>query len=294
MDIFFFIIALLAGFVITTFPRAVFGKLDTRWGGTKWEQIECKIIKCLQPFLVRDRLNNLALLMFILSVGFPTCFELNRVVESLMLSVAAACIFHFFIIIPTNERKKHAQSTAVRRLFFDLLLTDRMFLSYMGMDDFYTGVNDMSDSELLELDRQIDKKQGSPIGDIGEIEDYSLMRFLEKSFCLDDITPELTFKELSARIIESDYIVLGEIEKCDLSCFPELADTIENFSFKVKRIRSPYFEGDATYSKYIYAKHLLLAEFTNTAGVYLKHYFDPRFRYYTRQDKGQDFKSSSF
>ncbi|WP_182029429.1 hypothetical protein [Vibrio sp. B1FLJ16] len=228
----------------------------------------------MKPFLVKDTSNNISLFCFINSLFLIFIFEPNKYVEGILLSINAACVFHYFVIILPSEKRKLVVSREIGIAIQNLKDRDGLLYSLLNYQPILVNNCEYEVHRLLE---KLKSAMNVPI----ECEPKKHMFFKPNDpFTPYFVNPGGDFNVLWEQMVEWDRQFLVRMFSLDLSFYPELAVTLNTFHQQYC-----YFIGadqkqlDKQAVSYLTWRKHLIAVYTNSAGHYY-YGWESRFKNY--------------
>ncbi|ANQ23209.1 hypothetical protein BA893_16180 [Vibrio natriegens] len=240
------------------------------------------IIKVLKPFLVRDKANNLSFWCFCNSLLAITTLDLSTIWESLLISVNAACIFHYFVVSVPNERYKIATLRKLYPIMDRFMSNDDMLYLLLGYKPEEVELNDWHKNDLERLKFKIIQRLEEPVGG-------------DRTCCLENWTnppftlfkPHAPFLQFWELLVQLDRDFFSLLKSIDLSQFPDLTIAIEQFHQQHALYRGEMFEDpkpERNYTGYLLHRQKIIAEYVNTAANYV-HGQEKRFKNFKGVEK---------
>ncbi|MBV7264104.1 hypothetical protein KCG43_19005 [Photobacterium sp. WH24] len=271
-------------YVVTKYPRLVLDQnnfffvrnthkkefIILRW-------IKKFVIKFFKVFLVRDKSNNLTLICFCNAILILSIFEVSQLVESLLISIAAACIFHYFVVAIPEERKKIFTVRKFSHLMQDFMQRDDCIYLINRTHSKEFEINKLDEYERERFTHNFLSKMSFPVGGkdnqfvLNDIRNPIKTGFVNKNDKMSDIWNI---------ILEYDKNFLLEMKSIDLSTFPDLSISIDIFQSQyVNVVKFAKPNQWYWYFGYLNTRQNVIAEYVNTAGNYA-HGHELRFRDY--------------
>lgn len=234
------------------------------------------VIKVLKPFLVRDKANNLSFICFCNSLAVLTIFDLSSTMESLVISLNAACIFHFFVVAIPNERNKVASLRKFSPIMQNFISREATLYLMLGYQPQEVDLTQWHKNEIERLKTKLISRMDTVVGG-------------DRPYVLDDlntasqtgiVNPDAKFSTIWQIILNFDRDFFARMNQVDLTLFPDFSTSIELFYQQyfyltdLSRQNLELFIGG-----YLIARQKVVAEYVNTAGNY-SHGHENRFKSY--------------
>ena len=234
-------------------------------GGVIKKNLTFLTVKIMKPFLVNDRANNISFLIFINSLLLLMFFDLIEPFKSIVLSVNAASIFHYFVIIIPTERKKLAVSRDICIIIGNLATRDELLYKLLGNEP---NLLSHDVNELSKLTTLLRERMGTKINC-----DVNSGSYLDLSYPegVQMLNPEGEFKVFWQEMVRLDKDFFRRIFNQDLSLFPELYLAINEFYTQYSifiNFKEDINSNTNSISFYLQARKRLIATFFNTAANY--------------------------
>ncbi|EJC6922926.1 hypothetical protein QQ213_003913 [Vibrio vulnificus] len=234
------------------------------------------VIKVLKPFLVRDKANNLSFICFCNSLAVLAIFDLSNTMESLVISVNAACIFHFFVVAIPNERHKIASLRKFSFIMQNFIGRDATLYWMLGYQPKEVDLTQWHKNEIERLKSKLISRMDTVIGGDRQY----LLNDLNTASQVNVANPDAKFSTIWQIILKLDGDFFARMNQVDLTHFPDFSTSIELFY-------QQYFyltdlcrqKPEPVIGSYLIARQKVIAEYVNTAGNYA-HGHENRFKSY--------------
>ena len=224
------------------------------------------VVLLLKPFLVNDKGNNISFMCFANSMSILLLFDVPSPLESLLLSINAASIFHYFVIIIPSEKLKLSAARDVATIVNNLAERDELFYKLLKYNPSLLGNSSCEKNKLESL--------------LLERMDTCLDLDLNSRTFIDLASPKtvsrlndgVTLKQFWEHMIDLDRDFLARMFKEDLSLFPDLSLKLGDFYQRYSAftgINEGRINSLAVY--YLIDRKHLIATFYNTAANYSCH-----------------------
>lgn len=235
------------------------------------------IIKLLKPFLVRDKANNLSLICFCNTLVILAAIDLSSSMEGLIISISAACIFHFFVVTIPTERKKIATLKTLSPIMQRFMSNDDELYLLIGYQSKDVDLTTWHPNDLQRLKAKLIQRMKEVVGGNGK---YMFQVFSEPRF--KSLGSGVKFNEAWSLLVSIDREFFSYIKEVDLTNFPDLFISVELFFQQYSHLTSNSggkHNPEDYYLPYLCHRQKLIAEYINSAANYT-HGHEMRFMSY--------------
>ncbi|KPL97776.1 hypothetical protein [Vibrio splendidus] len=265
-------------FYLTKYPRRTLNQntfhftYNSSLKNTSFEESEVTklikkiIIKTLKPFLVRDHSNNLSLYCFCNSLLALIVLDLSSVLESLFVSINAACIFHYIVIAIPNEKHKVASLRKLSLIIKPFKYNDDTLYSMLGYQSESVDLSNFHTNDLERLKTKLAKRMDELVGGSHT---YSIYNWDKLNILR--VKSDARFSQVWEYIIQYDGQFLTLVKDADLTLFPSLTIAIEHFYQQhnfLTTAEPSKTNPEVHYRGYLVARQNVIAEYINTAANY--------------------------
>ncbi|EOV1955796.1 hypothetical protein ACOEKA_002969 [Vibrio parahaemolyticus] len=196
--------------------------------------------------------------------------------ESLVISVNAACIFHFFVVAIPNERHKIASLRKFSFIMQNFIGRDATLYWMLGYQPKEVDLTQWHKNEIERLKSKLISRMDTVIGGDRQY----LLNDLNTASQVNVVNPDAKFSTIWQIILKLDGDFFARMNQVDLTHFPDFSTSIELFY-------QQYFyltdlcrqKPEPVIGSYLIARQKVIAEYVNTAGNYA-HGHENRFKSY--------------
>ncbi|MEZ9145340.1 hypothetical protein AB4138_13095 [Vibrio sp. 10N.286.52.C3] len=192
--------------------------------------------------------------------------DLSSVLESLFISVNAACIFHYLVLAVPNEKNKVASLRKLYPIMQRFKDNDDELYSMLGYQSRSVDLNDFHTNDLERLKAKLILRMDELVG--GSRPHYI---YTWGSLYISEVNSNARFSQVWDSIVQLDGNFFKLVKEADLTLFPSLTIAIEHFyqqhSFLTTAELSKT-KPEVHYRGYLVARQNVIAEYINTAANY--------------------------
>jgi len=197
--------------------------------------------------------------------------------ESLIISLNAACIFHFFVVAIPAERQKIATLKTLSPIMQRFMSNDDVLYLLMGYQPKDVDLTTWHSNDRQRLKARLIQRMSELVGGHGK---YMFEVWSEPRF--RTLGSGVNFSEVWDLLINIDRDFFLYIKEVDLTHFPDLSITIEMFYQQysnLTRNAGGKHNPEDYYLSYLSLRQKVIAEYVNSAANYT-HGHESRFMSY--------------
>jgi hypothetical protein len=196
--------------------------------------------------------------------------------ESLVISVNAACIFHFFVVAIPNERHKVASLRKFSPIMQNFIGRDDTLYLMLGYQPKDVDLTQWHKNEIERLKSKLISRMDTVVGGDRQY----VLNDLNTASQFGMVNSDAKFSTIWQMSLKFDRDFFTRMNQVDLTHFPDFSTSIDLF------YQQYFYLTDLSGQKpelfigsYLIARQKVIAEYVNTAGNYA-HGHDNRFKSY--------------